>query len=72
MSRRGWYISALPRLRILAELKLDSSAIDHGIFVLEPVLCPLFPVDLHALHVDAVVQPDRGDAERFIPVNCHV
>lgn len=48
------------------------SALSHDIVVLEPVLGPLLAVDLHPLHVVALIQAGGRDPQGAVPVDCHV
>jgi hypothetical protein len=48
---------------------------EHHLIMLDPVLIPLFPIDLDTLHVIAlllVVQTIGGDAESVVAINGHV
>lgn len=72
MSWRRRHLARLPPRCILAQVKFNMSTILHEIVVLEPVLRPLLPIDLHALHIVPLVQSSRGDAQRLVSVDGHV
>jgi hypothetical protein len=61
--------------RLRPELKLQATTMQHQLIMIDPILIPLLPVDLDALHVIAlllVVQTISGDAESVVAINSHV
>jgi hypothetical protein len=75
MPRTRRHLPRLPRTRLCPQLKLQSTAVQHQLIMLNPVLIPLFPIDLDALHVitiPLVAQTVGGDAKGMVAVDSHV
>ena len=69
-----WHIPILPYFHLTSQLKLDCATIHHYVRVLEPILGPALPIDLHALHEEAVLitQARRRNPQRLVPIDSHV
>lgn len=53
-------ITSLPNDWLFSNRELNGTTVYHHILVVEPVLVPLFPIDLHRLYVKATVAEAVG------------
>lgn len=71
MPGRRRHYTRLPDLRIAAQLKLYRSTIHKEVAMLQPILGPCLSIDLHRLHIVAVlvVEIVGFDGDRLVRVD---
>src|SRR5689334_12793870 len=68
-----WHITSFPYYRFLTKIKFDGATLMENVIMVEPVLIPLNPIDLHALHIEAIFgKPIRRNSQGLISTNRHV
>ena len=74
MPRTRRHIAGFPDLHVTSQLKLNCTAIDHDVAVFEPILLPRLSIDLHRLHVIAVliVEVVGRDTKSLVAVDGHI
>ena len=74
MPRTWGHWPRLPDLHLIPKFKLYSPTIYHDIAMFEPILVPSLTVNLHRLHVVAVliVEVVGFDRQSFVAVDGHV
>lgn len=72
MSGTRGYLSGFPDLHLRPELEFNDASVNHDIFVLEPVLVPLLPINLDSLDEISLVLPCRSNTQRLVTIDGHV
>lgn len=64
----------LPKPHLTPQLKLHPSPLNHQLIMLDPILLPNLPIDLHTLHIIAilVIQTTSSDSQRLVPIDSDV